>query len=306
MSEGHGHGASAVSSKTAGARYERNLAWALGLTLTYLIAEVIGAFVTGSLALLADAAHMLTDVGGLGLALLAIRFAARPATPQKTYGYLRAEILSALLNAVVLLVLTVYILFEAYERFANPPEVLSWPMLIVAVIGLAVNLVSMRLLSGGSSASLNVQGAYFEVLSDMLGSLGVIVAALVIMWTGWTLADPIIGALIGLFIVPRTWRLISQAVHILLEGVPPNIDLGLLEKVLKEIPGVKAVHDLHVWTITSGFDSMSGHIVVTDVSESPRLLCAVRDTLKDKFGLDHVTVQIENEEMRGQEPPSHI
>ena len=306
MSQGHVQGAPAASSKTAGARYARNLAWALGLTLTYLIAEVIGAFVTGSLALLADAAHMLTDVGGLGLALLAIRFAARPATPQKTYGYLRAEILSALLNAVVLLVLTIYILFEAYERFTNPPDVLSWPMLIVAVIGLAVNLVSMRLLSGGSSASLNVQGAYFEVLSDMLGSLGVIVAALVIMWTGWTLADPIIGALIGLFIVPRTWRLISQAVHILLEGVPPNVDLRLLETALKEIPGIKAVHDLHVWTITSGLDSMSGHIVVTDMGESPRVLRAVRETMKDKFGLEHVTVQIEDEKMRGQEPPSQI
>jgi len=306
MSQGHGQGAPAASSKTAGARYARNLAWALGLTLTYLIAEVIGAFVTGSLALLADAAHMLTDVGGLGLALLAIRFAARPATPQKTYGYLRAEILSALLNAVVLLVLTIYILFEAYERFTNPPDVLSWPMLIVAAIGLAVNLVSMRLLSGGSSASLNVQGAYFEVLSDMLGSLGVIVAALVIMWTGWTLADPIIGALIGLFIVPRTWRLISQAVHILLEGVPPNVDLRLLETALKEIPGIKAVHDLHVWTITSGLDSMSGHIVVTDMGESPRVLRAVRETMKDKFGLEHVTVQIEDEKMRGQEPPSQI
>lgn len=306
MSQGHVQGAPAASSKTAGARYARNLAWALGLTLTYLIAEVIGAFVTGSLALLADAAHMLTDVGGLGLALLAIRFAARPATPQKTYGYLRAEILSALLNAVVLLVLTIYILFEAYERFANPPDVLSWPMLIVAVIGLAVNLVSMRLLSGGSSASLNVQGAYFEVLSDMLGSLGVIVAALVIMGTGWTLADPIIGALIGLFIVPRTWRLISQAIHILLEGVPPNVDLGLLETALKEIPGIKAVHDLHVWTITSGLDSMSGHIVVTDMSESPRVLRAVRDAMKDKFGLEHVTVQIEDETIRGQEPSSQI
>ena len=140
----------------------------------------------------------------------------------------------------------------------------------------------------------------------MLGSLGVIIAALVIMWTGWTLADPIIGALIGLFIVPRTWRLISQAVHILLEGVPANVDLGLLETVLKEIPGVKAVHDLHMWTITSGLDSMSGHIVVTDVSEPPCLLRAVRDAMKDKFGLQHVTVQVEDEEMRGQEPPSHI
>ncbi|MFZ1815330.1 MAG: cation diffusion facilitator family transporter, partial [Rhizobiaceae bacterium] len=161
-------------------------------------------------------------------------------------------------------------------------------------------------LSGGSSASLNVQGAYFEVLSDMLGSLGVIVAALVIMGTGWTLADPIIGALIGLFIVPRTWRLISQAVHILLEGVPPNVDLRLLETALKEIPGIKAVHDLHVWTITSGLDSMSGHIVVTDMGESPRVLRAVRDTMKDKFGLEHVTVEIEDEKLRGQEPPSHI
>ena len=140
----------------------------------------------------------------------------------------------------------------------------------------------------------------------MLGSLGVIIAALVIMWVGWTLADPIIGALIGLFIVPRTWRLISQAVHILLEGVPANVDLGLLETVLKEIPGVKAVHDLHMWTITSGLDSMSGHIVVTDVSEPPCLLRAVRDAMKDKFGLQHVTVQVEDEEMRGQEPPSHI
>ncbi|SJM33694.1 Cation efflux system protein CzcD (fragment) [Mesorhizobium delmotii] len=233
MQQGHSHGTTAVTGKTASGRYQRNLTWALGLTLTYLVAETIGAFVTGSLALLADAAHMLTDVGGLALALLAIRFAMRPATPKKTYGYLRAEILSALLNAVVLLALTGYILFEAYQRFQNPPEVLSLPMLIVAVIGLVVNLISMRLLSGGSSESLNVQGAYFEVLSDMLGSLGVIVAALVIMWSGWTLADPIIGALIGLFIVPRTWRLISQAVHILLEGVPPNVDLGLLEKALK-------------------------------------------------------------------------
>ncbi|GCC48893.1 hypothetical protein chiPu_0033041, partial [Chiloscyllium punctatum] len=163
---------------------------------------------------------MATDAGGLGLALFAIHFAQKAATPQKTYGYLRTEILAALVNAVVLLLLTVYILYEAYQRFRSPPEILGGPMLAVAAVGLVVNLLSMKLLSVGSSESLNVQGAYFEVLSDMLGSLGVIAAALIIMYTGWTLADPIIGAGIGLFIVPRTWKLLSQAVHILMEGVP--------------------------------------------------------------------------------------
>ncbi|NGX97571.1 MAG: cation transporter, partial [Candidatus Afipia apatlaquensis] len=206
----HGGG----STGTAAAKHANRLRWALALTGTYMIAEVVGALVTGSLALLADAAHMLTDVGGLALALLAIRFAAREATPQLTYGYLRTEVLSALTNAVVLLLLTVYILYEAYQRFLAPPEILSGPMLIVAAIGLVVNLISMRLLAGGSAESLNVKGAYLEVLGDMLGSVGVIVAALIIMWTGWRLADPIMGAGIGLFIVPRTWTLLKQVTHI--------------------------------------------------------------------------------------------
>ena len=220
-----------------------------------MVAEVIGGILTGSLALLSDAAHMLTDAGGLALSLFAIQFAARPATPQKTYGYLRAEILSALINAVVLLLVTLYIFYEAYHRFITPPEILPGPMLAVAVVGLIVNLVSMQLLRSGASESLNVQGAYFEVLSDMLGSLGVIFAAVIVMWTGSTLADPLIAAAIGLFIVPRTWRLLSKAVHILLEGVPAEVDLNLLERALREIPGVVDVHDLHVWTITSGLDS---------------------------------------------------
>ncbi|TKW77218.1 MAG: cation transporter, partial [Bradyrhizobium icense] len=254
------HGGGSVG--TAGAKHAKRLAWALAMTATYMIAEVIGGLVTGSLALLADAAHMLTDVGGLALALLAVRFAAREATPQRTFGYLRMEVLSALANAVVLLLLTVYILYEAYQRFLSPPEVLSGPMLIVAAIGLAVNLVSMWLLSSGSSESLNVKGAYFEVLSDMLGSIGVIVAALLMMWKGWVLADPIIGAGIGLFIVPRTWSLLSQVTHILMEGTPPNVDTGVIEKRLLAIPGTVAVHDLHVWTVTSGFDAMSCHLGV--------------------------------------------
>lgn len=298
----HGGG----STGTAAAKHANRLRWALALTGTYMIAEVVGALVTGSLALLADAAHMLTDVGGLALALLAIRFAAREATPQLTYGYLRTEVLSALTNAVVLLLLTVYILYEAYQRFLAPPEILSGPMLIVAAIGLVVNLISMRLLAGGSAESLNVKGAYLEVLGDMLGSVGVIVAALIIMWTGWRLADPIMGAGIGLFIVPRTWILLKQVTHILMEGTPPNVDLGLLERNLMEISGVTAVHDLHVWTVTSGFDAMSCHLVVADLSKGREVLQRARRVMKDNFGIDHVTIQVEDDGLRGEEKVLHV
>jgi cobalt-zinc-cadmium efflux system protein len=289
------------ASGSAAGRYRTRLAWALALTTAYMVAEVVGAVVTGSLALLADAAHMLTDAGGLGLALLAIRFAAKPATPQNTYGFLRTEILSALANAVVLLLLTVYILYEAYQRFLSPPEILSGPMLVVAGIGLVINLISMRLLAGGSSKSLNVQGAYFEVLSDMLGSLGVIAAALIVMYTGWRLADPIVGAGIGLFIVPRTWRLLQQAVHILMEGTPAQVDVGLLEATLLQIPAVVAVHDLHVWTITSGIDAMSGHVVTDDMRMANTILQQAREALKDKFKIDHMTLQVEDSSSRAEE-----
>ena len=299
MREGHSHGASIAS---AAGRHRRPLYAALALTLTYMTVEVVGGILTGSLALIADAAHMATDAGGLALALFAIYFAQSPATPQKTYGFLRAEILAALLNAVVLLLVTVYILFEAYKRFLSPPEILSGPMLAVAAVGLAVNLISMKLLSAGSAESLNVQGAYFEVLSDMLGSLGVIAAALIVMLTGWVLADPLIGAGIGLFIVPRTWRLLSQAVHILMEGVPAEIDTTLLERALMRIPGVTAVHDLHVWTITSGTNSLSAHVVVTDMNDAVTILPRAQTVLQDQFKIEHVTIQIENAELRAAEP----
>lgn len=291
---------------TAAGKHASRLAWAFGLTSAYMIAEVIGGLITGSLALLADAAHMLTDAGGLALALIAIRFAQREATPQRTYGYLRMEILSALTNAVVLLLLTVYILYEAVQRFLAPPEVMSGPMLIVASIGLVVNLISMRLLAGGSSESLNVKGAYFEVLSDMLGSVGVIVAALLIMWKGWTLADPIIGAGIGLFIVPRTWNLLKQATHILMEGTPPEVDMAALEKELASIDGVIAVHDLHVWTITSGFDALSCHLVVRDMDNNVAILREARRRMKESFHIDHVTIQIEDEALRAEEAVLHV
>lgn len=302
MGSGHSHGPSgaeiAASGGTAATKHKRSLVLALSLTASYMTVQVVGGLWTGSLALLADAAHMLTDAGGLALALLAIRFAERAATPQKTFGYVRMEVLSALTNALVLLLMTVYILWEAAKRFQDPPEVLGWPMLVVAVIGLGVNLISMKLLAGGSSESLNVQGAYFEVLGDMLGSLGVIVAALVVMFTGWTLADPIIGAAIGLFIVPRAWNLMNQAIHILMEGTPPEVDISLLEKKLLAIDGVEAVHDLHVWTITSGLDAMSCHLVVTDMAVSRSALIAAQAAMKSEFGLDHLTIQVEDKALR--------
>ncbi len=293
MGAGHSHEPSRPISGSAGARHRQSLVWALALTATFLIVEFIGALLSGSLALLADAAHMLTDAGGLALALFAIWFAARPPSASKTYGYLRAEVLAALANAVVLLLLTVYILYEAYHRFFAPPEVLSLPVLLVAVVGLVVNLISMRLLAAGAGESLNLRGAYFEVLADMLGSIGVIISALIIMFTGWTLADPIVGAAIGLFIVPRTWNLLTGAVNILLEAVPAGFDLKKLENVLLDIDGVEGVHDLHVWTITSGIDAMSCHLVVTESIDEQHVLRMARAHLHEQFGIDHITIQIE-------------
>ena len=305
MGAGHSNAAAAPSGTAAG-RHKSKLVAALSLTTTFMAIEVVGGLWTGSLALLADAAHMLTDAGGLVLALVAIRFAERPATPQRTFGYIRLEVLSALTNAVVLLLLTVYILYEAYQRFLDPPEILGGPMLAVAVAGLAVNLISMKLLSAGSSESLNLKGAYFEVLSDMLGSLGVIVAAVVVMLTCWTLADPIIGAVIVLFIVPRTWILLKQAVHILMEGTPPEVDVKLLERRLLDIPGVTAVHDVHVWTITSGLDAMSCHIVVADMARARETLLNAKEAMKAAFGLAHMTIQIEDQGLREAEGESRF
>ncbi len=296
MGHDHAHHAPSGPGWSVSGRHSYRLGIALGLTLTYTSAEVIGGIMTGSLALLADAAHMLTDAAGLGLALLAIRFAAKAATPQKTYGYMRAEILSALANSTFLLLVTGYILYEAYTRFLSPPEVASTPMMIVAIIGLVVNLISMRILSGGSSESLNVRGAYFEVISDMLGSIGVIIAALVIKFTGWTVADPIIAAAIGLFIIPRTWRLLNETIHILLEGVPGDIELADVSQSLSSIENVQAIHDLHVWTITSGMNAMSVHLKVATPAQSPVALQQAREIMRSKYKIEHVTIQIETDD----------
>ncbi|HKS56563.1 MAG TPA: cation diffusion facilitator family transporter [Steroidobacteraceae bacterium] len=282
---------------SAAGRNKRQLSIVFGLTAAYLVAEVIGGLWTGSLALLADAGHMLTDVAGVGLALLAIRFAERPATPERTFGYYRMEILAALTNAVVLLLISFYILYEAYQRFVRPPTVDSGWMLGVASVGLVVNLIGIRLLRSGSKESLNMKGAYFEVLSDLLTSIGVIIAAVIMLTTGWYYADPIISAGIGLFILPRTWTLLKDAVGILLEGTPPDIDLAAVRESVLGLSGVADIHDLHAWALTSGLHAMSLHVVLADGASHDEVLDAVQRHLTTQFNIQHVTAQVESSKM---------
>lgn len=263
------------------------------LTAAYLIAEVVGGIITKSLALLADAGHMLTDVGGLILALFAIGLAEKPANAQNSYGYYRAEILAALTNAVVLIGISLYILYEAYQRFLSPPEVQSTPMLIVAVIGLVVNLIGMLIMKKGSRESLNMKGAYFEVLSDMLTSIGVIVAAIIMLTTGWYYADPLISAGIGLFILPRTWILLKDAVRVLLEGTPSDVDIVKLRDAIKNIRGIKDIHDLHVWSLTSGVNAMSVHVIIEEVNSESEMLTTINKTVTSEFKIFHTTIQLE-------------
>lgn len=291
MGSGHQHGA-----PTAAGRNKKNLTIVFFLTLFYLIVEVVGGLWTGSLALLADAGHMLTDVAGVGLALLAIRFAERPASPEKTYGYYRVEILAALTNAVVLIFISLYILYEAYQRFKNPPEVESAGMLAVASVGLIVNIVGMFILRSGSKESLNMKGAYFEVLSDMLTSIGVIIAGIIMLTTGWYYADPLISAGIGLFILPRTWSLLKDAVGVLLEGTPSDVNIATVREKLSKLEGVAEIHDLHVWSLTSGVNALSAHAVLAEGSEHDDVLDRVHKCCTSEFKIAHVTAQTERAE----------
>ncbi len=281
--------------ETAAGRSRGALVAALVVTGSFLLVEVGGAIWTGSLALAADAGHMLTDVGGLALALFAVWVAARPPTPEKTYGYYRVEILAATVNALLLLGVAGVILVEAYQRILAPREVQGGAMLVIAVIGLAANVVAAWLLHRDATQSLNVRAAYLEVLGDAFSSIGVIVAALVVMRTGLTIVDPLVSALIALFIVPRTWRLLKQAVNVLLEGTPSHLDLGEIEQAMTRVPGVRRVHDLHVWTLTSGREAMSAHVVVDDLRESERLIEALHAVLHARFGIDHTTIQLDRE-----------
>ena len=258
-----------------------------------MVVQVAVGWWANSLALLADAAHLFVDAAGVGFSLLAVWFAEKPATAEKTYGYYRVEILAALVNGVVLCVLAIVILVEAWERLRVPHEVSAGPVLVVAVAGLGVNLLAAWLLHAGAAESLNVRGAYLEVLGDALSSGAVIVAASMILATGWTPADALASAVIGLLILPRTFALLRQAVNVLLEGVPAHLDLAEIETALRSAPGVKRVHDLHVWTLTSGREAMSAHVEVEAGTPADRILDELHVVLHARFGIDHTTIQVE-------------
>jgi len=286
MSHAHHHGHHHHGSR-------RRLALVLALTGAFLAVEVVAGLLTGSLSLLADAGHMLTDVAGLVLALAAMKFAERRPSPRRTYGYHRVEILAALTNALVLAAVAGYILAEAWERFRSPQPVASVPVLAVAAVGLLVNVAGALVLQRGARASLNVRGAYNEVLADALSSVGVIAGAAVITATGWFWVDPLVAVAIALFVVPRTWALLREAVHVLLEGTPPEVDLAALRAAMEGVPGVKAVHDLHVWTLTSGIHALSAHAVLQEGAAHGTVLGTLRQRVVDGFPISHVTVQLE-------------
>jgi len=274
--------------------YSGALRWALAITLVFMVAEAIGGWWANSLALLADAGHMLGDVVSLGLALLAARLAQRPATGRRTYGYLRLEIFAAVINGAVLIVIAGLITWRAVVRIGSPPDVESGVMLVVAAAGFVANLVTLRLLHAGHRHSLNVRGAYLHVVGDLLGSVGALAAAAIIALTGWTPADAVVSAVIALLIAVGAVRLLRDSVDVLLEATPRHISLERVADELDSIPGVRNVHDLHVWTVTSGVVAMTGHAVIADPGQSERILAAAADRMR-QLGIGHVTFQLEPE-----------
>ncbi|MEU9559770.1 cation diffusion facilitator family transporter [Streptomyces fumanus] len=292
---GHAHGGSPGG--TATAAYRGRLRAALGITLTVMVVEIVGGVLADSLALVADAAHMATDALGLGMALLAIHFAGRPATGRRTFGYARAEILAALANCLLLLGVGGYVLFEAVDRFVTPAGTEGGLAVWFGVVGLVANTVSLGLLMRGQAESLNVRGAFLEVAADALGSVGVIVAALVIVTTGWQAADPIASLVIGLMIVPRTVRLLRETLDVLLEAAPKGVDMEEVRSHILALEGVEDVHDLHAWTITSGMPVLSAHVVVSsevlNAIGHEKMLHELQGCLGVHFDVEHCTFQLE-------------
>ena len=272
---------------------KQRLLFVLSITAVFMIVELIGGVLSNSLALIADSAHMLTDVGALGLSLFVLWFSRRPAGEEKTYGYLRLEILAALVNGVALVVISGMIFWQAYQRLLAPEEVEGGLMLGVAIAGLIVNIIAAKLLHSSAGHSLNVRGAYLHVLGDLVGSVGAVLAAIIILTTGVTIADPAISIFVGILILVASWKLVKESVDVLLEAVPSHIDVGAVRHAICEIPGVDNVHDLHVWTVTSGFLAMSGHAVCTDPSQNQRILAEIHRCMRETFGIHHVTVQLE-------------
>ncbi len=270
----------------------RRMRWVLGITAVFMVAEVVGGILSNSLALLADAGHMFTDVGALALSLVAMRLAQRPPSPRKTYGYVRLEILAALANGTALLGIAGFILMEAWGRFKAPPAVDAPLMLGVAAVGLAVNVAGAVLLHGHAGENLNVRGAYLHILGDLLGSVGAISAGVLILTTGWMLADPLISVVIASLILVGAWRLVREATDVLLEAAPRGLDVEELVDFLQDIEGLEELHDIHVWTLTSGFVAMSGHGVIDDLNMHRRILDEINHRLHLR-GISHVTFQLE-------------
>lgn len=285
---GHTHGAG------EGEANKKALVVVLALTATYMVAEVVGGLLTGSLALLADAAHMLTDNVAIGLALFAFWLAARPPTPNRSFGYKRAEILAALFNGVTIVAVSLWIFYEAYQRFRDPPEVLGGWMMAVAVGGLAVNLAGVAILARSAGENLNMQGALRHVLADLLGSVGVIVAATAIVLTGWRVADPLVSVFIGVLVLLSSWKLLRDSVNVLLEGAPPGIDAAEVGNRMVRVEGVEEVHDLHIWTVTSGFPALAAHVLVGADEDCHQRRRELEALISGEFGIDHTTLQVDH------------
>lgn len=295
---GHEHASAAAS-------HRGRLAVVLLVSSAVLVVEVVGAAIANSLALLADAGHVLTDVGGIALALAAISMGQRPPSPARTFGYLRLEILAAVVNAVLLLLVGALVLVEAWHRLSEPPQIASGAMLGFALVGLAANALSLVLLHEGQSESLNLRGAYLEVLGDLAGSLAVIVAAVVIGLTGWTWADVVASVAIGLLILPRTMSLLRDATNVLLEATPKGVDMAQVRAHILDAPGVVDCHDLHAWTITSGMNVVSAHVVIAPDAQPQAVLDALCACLADDFDIEHSTFQLETVDRRRLEERSH-
>lgn len=286
MGAGHSHATRAAS--------RRSLAVALAVTATFTVVEVVGAALTGSLAVLADAVHMLSDNLSLALALVASWLAGRPATAKRTYGYERAEVLAALANGALLVALAVWIVVEAVRRLSSPPEVLGGWMLAIALVGIGVNVVAATVLWGSREHSLNVEAALRHVGADLLGSVGVALAGVVILATGWLVADPLVGLLIGVLVLASSWGILRDSISILLEASPKGVDVQVVGARLAAAPGVVEVHDLHVWTITSGFPALSAHVLVGPVEDCHQRRRELEALLRDEFGIEHTTLQVEH------------
>ena len=299
---GHGHG---IAAARAGSRHRRRLAFSFVLIAVFFVVEAVGGVLTNSLSLLSDAGHMLTDVVGLGMALAAIQVADRQAGraldagSRHTFGLYRLEILAAFVNALLLIGVAGYVLWEAVQRIGDEPDIHTGPMLVVAVLGLVVNLVAFALLREGAKESINVEGAYLEVVADTLGSVGVIVAAILLEVFGWTWVDPLVGGLIGVWILPRTVRLGGQAVRVLLQSAPPGVDLRALHDDLAGLVDVVGVHDVHVWTLTSEMENATAHLVVEPGSDTHRVLDQARDLLQERYRIAHATLQVEPSDHTG-------